>query len=118
VALAMQFLNRPLVRVAIAIVVVLAVAAAAYAANADLTVAALLLLVTVLAVGSLGFPAALAAATVGFLALNWLFTEPTGSLEIERSDDVVALIVFAGSARVDRAARAAARGPAPHRATP
>jgi two-component system sensor histidine kinase KdpD len=87
-----------LVQVAIAIVVVLAVAAVAYAASADLTVAALLLLVTVLAVGSLGFPAALAAGAVGFLALNWLFTEPTGSLKIERSDDVVALIVFAASA--------------------
>jgi two-component system, OmpR family, sensor histidine kinase KdpD len=94
----MQLLSRPFVRVTIAVVVVLAVAAVAYVANADLTVAALLLLVTVLAVGSLGFPAALAAATVGFLALNWLFTEPTGSLEIERSDDVVALIVFAASA--------------------
>src|SRR5689334_1787699 len=94
----MQLVKRPLVQVAIAVVVVLVVAAIAYAANADLTVAALLLLVTVLAVGSLGFPAALAAAAVGFLALNWLFTEPTGSLEIERSDDVVALVVFAAAA--------------------
>jgi len=82
----------------IAVIAVVAVAAIAYAFDADLTVAALLLLVTVLAVGSLGFPAALAAAVVGFLALNWLFTEPTGSLKIERSDDVVALIVFAASA--------------------
>jgi two-component system sensor histidine kinase KdpD len=94
----MHLFRRPVVRVTIAVVVVLAVAAVAYAANADLTVAALLLLVTVLGVGSLGFPAALAAAAVGFLALNWLFTEPTGSLKIERSDDVVALIVFAASA--------------------
>ena len=61
-------------QVAIGVAVVLAVAAVAYAASADLTVAALLLLVTVLAVGSLGLPAALAAAAVGFLALNWLFT--------------------------------------------
>jgi len=82
----------------IAVIAVVAVVAIAYAFDADLTVAALLLLVTVLAVGSLGFPAALAAAVVGFLALNWLFTEPTGSLKIERSDDVVALIVFAASA--------------------
>jgi two-component system sensor histidine kinase KdpD len=94
----MRVFDRALVRVLIAVVVVLGVAAIAYAASADLTVAALVLLVTVLAVGSLGFPAALAAATVGFLALNWLFTEPTGSLEIERSDDVVALIVFLASA--------------------
>jgi two-component system sensor histidine kinase KdpD len=98
VAIGMRALDRPLVRVLIAVIVVLGVAAITYAASADLTVAALVLLVTVLAVGSLGFPAALTGATVAFLALNWLFTEPTGSLAIDRSDDVVALIVFAASA--------------------
>ena len=29
-----------------------------------------------------------------FFALNWFFTPPTGSLAIERSDDIVALVVF------------------------
>ena len=37
-------------------------------------------------------------AVVAFLALNWFFTEPTGSLKIRRGDDVVGLVVFAVSA--------------------
>jgi len=85
-------------RVVAAVLAVAVVAALARAADADLTVAALLLLVAVLAVGSLGFPSGIAAAIVGFLALNWLFTEPTGSFKIHRTDDVVALVVFALSA--------------------
>ena len=32
------------------------------------------------------------------MALNWFFTEPTGSFKIHRTDDVVALVVFAASA--------------------
>lgn len=87
-----------MVRVALAVLAVGVVAGLARAAHADLTTAALLLLVTVLAVGTLGFPAGLAAAIVGFLALNWLFTEPTGSFKIHHTDDVVALAVFAASA--------------------
>ncbi len=51
-----------------------------------------------LAVGTLGLPSGLTAAVVGFLALNFLFTEPTGSFKIHRTDDVVALAVFAASA--------------------
>ncbi|MDQ1457891.1 MAG: two-component system, OmpR family, sensor histidine kinase KdpD, partial [Actinomycetota bacterium] len=47
---------------------------------------------------TLGVPSGIAAAIVGFLALNWLFTEPTGSFKIHRTDDVVALAVFAASA--------------------
>ncbi|HEV7525178.1 MAG TPA: ATP-binding protein [Acidimicrobiia bacterium] len=81
-----------------AMIAIGAVAGLARAARADLTTAALLLLVTVLAVGNLGFPSGLAAAIVGFLALNWFFTEPTGSFKIHRTDDIVALAVFAASA--------------------
>src|SRR5439155_1603797 len=90
--------ERSVIRVALAVIAVGAVAGGARAAQADLTEAALLLLVTVLAVGTLGFPSGIAAAIVGFLALNWLFTEPTGSFKIHRTDDIVALAVFAASA--------------------
>lgn len=86
------------IRAMLAVVAVGAVAGGARAARADLTVAALLLLVTVLAVGTLGFASGLTAAVVGFLSLNWFFTEPTGSFKIHRTDDVVALAVFAASA--------------------
>src|SRR5665213_1090581 len=54
--------------------------------------------VAVVAVGTLGLPSGLAGALVGFLALNFFFTEPTGSFKIHRTDDVVALAVFAASA--------------------
>ena len=90
----MGWWRHPLIRILAAVVAVVAVALAADAAGADLTVAALLLLVTVLAVGTLGYPAGIAGAVVGFLVLNWFFTEPTGSLKISHADDVVALIVF------------------------
>jgi two-component system sensor histidine kinase KdpD len=98
VSIEMRVHERPMIRVALAVIAVLAVGGGARAAQADLTVAALLLLVTVLAVGTLGLPAGLAAAVVGFLTLNFLFTEPTGSFKIHRTDDVVALAVFAASA--------------------
>ena len=94
----MRLRERSVIRVALAVITVGAAAGLARAVQADLTTAALLLLVTVLAVGTLGFTAGLAAAIVGFLALNWFFTEPTGSFKIHRTDDVVALVVFAASA--------------------
>jgi two-component system, OmpR family, sensor histidine kinase KdpD len=94
----MRMHERSVIRVALAVIAVGAVAGGARAARADLTVAALLLLVTVLAVGTLGFASGLAAAVVGFLSLNWFFTEPTGSFKIHRTDDIVALAVFAASA--------------------
>ena len=90
--------DRPVIRMLLAVIAVGVVTGLARAAETDLTVAALVLLVTVLAVGTLGLPSGLAAAAVGFLALNWFFTEPTGSFKIHRSDDVVALAVFAASA--------------------
>src|SRR5438132_344969 len=94
----MRTRERSVIRVTLAVIAVGAVAGGARAAQADLTEAALVLLVTVLAVGTLGFPSGIAAAIVGFLALNWLFTEPTGSFKIHRTDDIVALAVFAASA--------------------
>jgi two-component system sensor histidine kinase KdpD len=98
VSVTMRVPERGAIRVALAVLAVGAVAGIAHAADADLTTAALLLLVTVLGVGALGFPAGLAAAIVGFLCLNWFFTEPTGSFKIHHTDDVVALVVFAASA--------------------
>ncbi|MDQ1478874.1 MAG: two-component system, OmpR family, sensor histidine kinase KdpD [Actinomycetota bacterium] len=94
----MPWHERLSVRVALAVVIVGLVAGGARAANADLTVASLLLLVTVLGVGTLGLASGLTGAFVGFLALNWFFTDPTGSFKIHRTDDVVALGVFAASA--------------------
>ena len=90
--------ERSVIRVALAVIAVGAVAEARARPGPTSPVAALLLLVTVLAVGTLGFASGLAAAVVGFLSLNWFFTEPTGSFKIHRTDDVVALAVFAASA--------------------
>jgi two-component system sensor histidine kinase KdpD len=89
-----------LARVLLAVAVVCVVGALAWALSADLTAAALVLLVTALGLGLLGVDAAIAAAISGFLVLNIVFTQPTGSLAIDRSDDVVALVVFAVSAAI------------------
>ncbi len=86
------------VRVLEALGLVAVVTVVAWAIDVDLTVAALLLLVAVIVAGFLGLAAAAAAAIAGFFALNWFFTPPTGSLAIERSDDIVALVVFAATA--------------------
>jgi two-component system sensor histidine kinase KdpD len=94
----MRQLDHPAVRVAAAVAFVAAVAGIARLFDADLTVAALVLLVAVFAVGMLGVAAGVAAAISGFVALNYLFTDPTGSLTIRHSDDLVALVVFAVSA--------------------
>src|SRR6478736_4732005 len=94
----MRWSGPPWLRVVAAIGLVAAVAGMARLFDVDLTVAALLLLVTVFVAGALGTAAGITAAVAGFFALNYFFTEPTGSLKIQRSDDVVALIVFTLSA--------------------
>jgi two-component system sensor histidine kinase KdpD len=80
----------------IGIVVVFALVARAF--DADLAAAALLLLVAVIVASFLGPPSAVAAAIVAFLVLNWFFTPPTHSLAIDKTDDIVALVVFAVTA--------------------
>jgi two-component system sensor histidine kinase KdpD len=70
------------------------------AGDVDLTVASLALLVTVVVAGLLGALPVMVAACLGFLALNWFFTPPTGSLRIAHVDDVVALAVFVLAAAV------------------
>jgi two-component system sensor histidine kinase KdpD len=94
----MRWSGPPWLRVVAAIALVAAVAGLARAFDVDLTVAALLLLVTVFVAGTLGTAAGITAAVSGFFALNYFFTDPTGSLKIRRTDDVVALIVFTLSA--------------------
>jgi two-component system sensor histidine kinase KdpD len=89
-----RLLDNVIVRIAAAVMAVALVAVVAHLADADLTVAALLLLVGVVIVSALGFEAGIAAAIAAFLLLNWFFTQPTGSLKIQRTDDLVALIVF------------------------
>jgi two-component system sensor histidine kinase KdpD len=94
----MRWSGPPWLRIVAAIALVAAVAGMARLFDVDLTVAALLLLVTVLAAGTLGTAAGVVAAIAGFFALNYFFTEPTGSLKIHRTDDIVALVVFTLSA--------------------
>ncbi len=94
----MRQFDHPALRVAAAVAFVAAVAGIARLFDVDLTIASLVLLVAVFVVGVLGARAGVAAAITGFVALNLLFTEPTGSLKIRHSDDLVALVVFAISA--------------------
>ena len=73
----------------------------------------LFLSVTVLVALVGGLAPALASAVIGFLLLNWNFTEPLDRLTINRPVDVVALAVYVAVAVgvasvVDRAARRAA----------
>lgn len=70
--------------------------------------AVLVLVVTVALVG--GLRVALAAALMGGLVLNWFFTPPFGTFAVERSDQLLALVVYLGfavavSVIVDTAAR-------------
>jgi two-component system sensor histidine kinase KdpD len=78
--------------------IVLAFGLVARAFNADLAAAALLLLVAVIVASFLGAPSAVASAVIAFLVLNWFFTPPKHSLAIDKTDDVVALVVFAVTA--------------------
>jgi two-component system sensor histidine kinase KdpD len=70
--------------------------------------AVLVLVVAVALVG--GLRVALAAALLGGLVLNWFFTPPFGTFAVERSDQLLALVVYLGfavavSVIVDTAAR-------------
>ena len=70
----------------------------ARAADLDLTAASLLLLAAVIVASFLGLAPAIVAAALAFAALNVVFTPPTGSLTIAKTDDVVALVIFAVTA--------------------
>lgn len=81
-------------QVAVALGVVAVFAAVARGFDLTLTSAALMLLAAVVISSLFGLVASFTSAGAAFLALNVLFTPPTGSLSIERTDDVVALVVF------------------------
>lgn len=76
-------------------------------------VLAVLVLVVVVAMLG-GLRLALPAAVLGGLALNWFFTPPYATLQIDHSDQLLALVVYLGvavavSTIVDRAARLTAQ---------
>ena len=87
------------VKIALAPVGAAALVAAATAVGralgVDLTAAALLLLLVVLVATLVGRMAGAVATVLGFLALNYYFTDPRESLDVNKGDDLVALAAFA-----------------------
>ena len=68
--------------------------------DVDLTAAALLLLVAALLATLLGRVGAVVGAVVGFLVLNYFFTVPRESLDVQKGDDLVALVAFVAASGV------------------
>ncbi|MDQ1431881.1 MAG: hypothetical protein QOF40_2483, partial [Actinomycetota bacterium] len=66
----------------------------------DLTAAALLLLLAALLATLLGRVGAVVGVVFGFLALNYFFTAPLESLDVQKGDDLVALVAFVGASGV------------------
>ncbi|MCU1458069.1 MAG: sensor signal transduction histidine kinase [Actinomycetia bacterium] len=77
---------------------VVAAAAGAHLFDASLTEATLVVLIAVLFAARLGLAPGFVAALGGFLVLNYWFTPPRHTLDIEKADDVVALITFLAAA--------------------
>jgi two-component system sensor histidine kinase KdpD len=73
------------------------------ATDADLVVAALVLLGVVVVTAVMGVPSAVTAVVGSYLALNYWFTTPIGSLEITKVDDLVPLVAFALAAAASAA---------------
>jgi len=104
-------------RVLLALAIVAATTLIARALDADLTTAALLLLLAALVATLLGRVPAVVGTVAALLALNYYFTAPTGSLDVQKEDDLAALVVFAAASavlgwtvwRLDEARRAAQR---------
>jgi two-component system sensor histidine kinase KdpD len=88
------------VRVVLALALVTATTLVARAFDADLTTAALLLLLAALVATLLGRAPAVAGTLGAFLALNYAFTAPTGSFDVQKGDDLAALVVFAAASAV------------------
>ena len=84
----------------LALAIVGATTVVARAFDADLTTAALLLLLAALVATLLGRAAAVVGTVAAFLALNYYFTSPTGSLDVQKEDDLAALVVFAAASAV------------------
>jgi two-component system, OmpR family, sensor histidine kinase KdpD len=86
-----------LVRVALPALVLPAIvtAVAALPFRVSSTTAALAFVLSVTAAVLLGgFPAGLTASVVSFLALNFFFTPPVGTFSVQKTEDLVALVVF------------------------
>jgi two-component system sensor histidine kinase KdpD len=83
------------IQAAVALALVATATAVGRILDIDLTAAALLLLVAVLLGTLLGRVGAVVGTVSGFLALNYFFTAPTGSFDVQKGDDLVALVAFA-----------------------
>ena len=68
--------------------------------DVDLTAAALLLLVAALLATLLGRVGAVIGVVAGFVALNYFFTAPRQSLDVQKGDDLVALVAFVAASGV------------------
>ena len=68
--------------------------------DVDLTAAALLLLLAALLATLLGRVGAVVGVVSGFLALNYFFTAPRESLDVQKGDDLVALVAFVAASGV------------------
>jgi two-component system sensor histidine kinase KdpD len=88
------------IRVLLALAIVGATTLVARALDADLTTAALLLLLAALVATLLGRAPAIIGTVAALLALNYWFTAPTGSVDVQKEDDLAALVVFAAASAV------------------
>jgi two-component system, OmpR family, sensor histidine kinase KdpD len=83
-----------------AALIVAAATAIGRSLDVDLTAAALLLLVAALLATLLGRTGAIVGVVAGFLALNYFFTAPRESLDVQTGDDLVALVAFVAASGV------------------
>jgi K+-sensing histidine kinase KdpD len=97
-ALAALVCSRPSahldVRPLVAVIAVGVASAVLVGTDADLVTAALVLLGVVVLTAVTGIPSAVTAVVASYLALNYWFTPPKGSLEISKADDLVPLLAF------------------------
>jgi two-component system sensor histidine kinase KdpD len=87
-------------QVLLALAIVGAATAIGRVLDIDLTAAALLLLVAALLATLLGRVGAAVGTVAGFLALNYFFTAPRESFDVQKGDDLVALVAFAAASGV------------------
>lgn len=83
------------VQALVAVAVVIAATVLGRVLDVDLTAAALLLLVAALLATLLGRVGAVVGTVLAFLALSYFFTAPRGSFDVQKGDDLVALVAFA-----------------------
>jgi two-component system sensor histidine kinase KdpD len=87
---------RPL----LALAIVGVATAAGRLLDADVATAALLLLLAVLLATLLGRVSAVVGTVAAFLSLNYFFTAPRESFDVQKGEDLVAVVVFAAAAAV------------------